>query len=89
VICAATRNLRIMADRELSEPPTPVQINSVPIIATGTALFFVAFVALLPFWNWLGEHHHRIWLWTCMCGWLLGFCGYALMRRHRKMGRTI
>jgi hypothetical protein len=83
------RNLRIMADGERIEPPAPVQVNSVPIIATGTALFFVAFVALLPFYGWLGEHGHRIWLWTSMCGWILGFVGYALMRRHRRMGRTI
>jgi hypothetical protein len=78
-----------MADRELVEPPTPVQVNSTPMIAVGTGLFFLGFVVLLPFYSWLGTHGHRIWLWTCLCGWLLGLAGYALMRRHRAMGRTI
>jgi uncharacterized membrane protein YfcA len=78
-----------MGDRELTEAPSPVQVNSVPMIAVGTALFFIGFVALLPFYSWLGEHHHRVWLWTCLAGWLLGLAGYALLRRHRRMGRTI
>ena len=70
-------------------PPQPVQINSAPIILAGTALWFVGFVLLLPFYSWLGEHHHRVWLWTCLAGWILGLVGYLLMRRHRSQGRTI
>jgi len=78
-----------MADGERSEPPSPVQFNSAPLIAIGTALFFVAFIVLLPFYDWLGDHHHRVWLWTCLAGWLEGLAGYVLMRRHRRMGRTV
>ncbi len=73
--------------RELVQPPA-VQINSRRIIVFGTALFAAAFVVLLPFYGWLGHHDHRIWLWTCLAGALLGVLGYAIMRRHRGQGRT-
>lgn len=78
-----------MADkRELVQPPA-VQINARRIVAAGTGVFFVAFVALLPFYGWLGRHDHRIWLWTCLAGAILGLIGYSIMRRHRDEGRTI
>jgi hypothetical protein len=69
--------------------PPAVQMNARRIVAVGTALFLVAFVVLLPFYGWLGRHEHRLWLWTCLAGFLLGLAGYALMVRHRGMGRTI
>jgi hypothetical protein len=73
---------------ELVTPP-PVQINARRIVAIGTLLWFVGFVALLPFYSWLGDHHHRIWLWTSLAGWILGLLGSAIMMRHRRSGRTI
>ena len=69
--------------------PPPVQINARRIVTIGTLLWFVAFVALLPFYGWLGDHGHRIWLWTCLAGWILGLIGSAIMMRHRRAGRTI
>jgi Protein of unknown function (DUF2530) len=78
-----------MADkRELVQPPA-VQIDARRIMAVGTALFLVGFLVLLPFYGWLGRHDHRIWLWTCLAGAILGVPGYAIMRRHRGQGRTI
>ncbi|MDT4960134.1 MAG: hypothetical protein QOG07_2494 [Pseudonocardiales bacterium] len=77
-----------MADkRELVQPPA-VQINARRIVAIGTALFFLGFLVLLPFYGWLGRHDHRLWLWTCLAGALLGVLGYSIMRRHRGEGRT-
>jgi uncharacterized protein DUF2530 len=73
--------------RELVQPPA-VQINSRRITLAGTALFFAAFVVLLPFYGWLGDHDHRVWLWTCLAGAIQGLLGYAIMRRHRGEGRT-
>jgi hypothetical protein len=73
---------------ELVTPPA-VQINARRIVVIGTAIWFVAFVALLPFYGWLGDHHHRVWLWTCLAGWVLGLIGLSIMVRHRKAGRTI
>jgi uncharacterized protein DUF2530 len=73
---------------DLVNPP-PVQINARRIVAAGTLMWFVAFVVLLPFWHRLGADHHRIWLWTCLAGWILGLLGWSVMRRHRRAGRTI
>jgi len=69
--------------------PPPAQINARRIVAVGTVLWFIGFVALLPFYGWLGDHGHRIWLWTCLAGWILGLIGSAIMMRHRRIGRTI
>ena len=72
---------------ELVTPPA-AQINARRIVMAGTALWFVAFVVLLPFYDWLGTHHHRLWLWTCLAGWVLGLLGLLIMVRHRRLGRT-
>lgn len=69
--------------------PPPAEVNSRRIVVFGTVLWFVAFVALLPFCGWLGDHHHRIWLWTSLAGWVLGLLGLALMSRHRRAGRKV
>lgn len=74
--------------RVLVQPPA-VQMNARRIVAVGTSLFFIAFVVLLPFYGWLGTHDHRLWLWTCLAGWVLGLVGEALMVKHRRDGRTI
>jgi hypothetical protein len=77
-----------MADkRQLVQPPA-VQLNARRAALVGTLAWFVAFVALLPFYGWLGSHDHRIWLWTSLAGWLLGLGGYLLASRHRRLGRT-
>lgn len=74
--------------RRLVQPP-PVRMNAGRIVAVGTALWFVAFVVLLFFYDDLGRHGHRIWLWTCLAGWVLGIIGWLIMIRHRRMGRTL
>jgi hypothetical protein len=74
--------------RALVRPPA-VQMNAPRIVLIGTALWFIAFVVLLPFYGWLGDHGHRVWLWTCLAGWILGLIGYSIMRRHRDEGRTL
>jgi hypothetical protein len=66
-----------------------MRVNSRRLILVGTALWFVAFVVLLPFYGWLGDHDHRIWLWTCLAGWVLGLLGLAIMSRHRRAGRRV
>lgn len=80
--------LRDVPERELVTPPA-VRINARRIVLLGTAAWFVAFVVLLPFYGWLGRHDHRIWLWTCLAGWVLGLIGWSLMVRHSRMGRTV
>jgi hypothetical protein len=74
--------------RQLVQPP-PVQMNSRRVVVIGTSLWFVAFVVLLPFYGSLGRHGHRIWLWTCLAGWVLGIIGWVIISRHRREGRTL
>ncbi|MGN6605706.1 MAG: DUF2530 domain-containing protein [Jatrophihabitans sp.] len=69
--------------------PPPAPIRSGPIALIGTIAFLVAFVALLPFTGWLGDHGHRIWLWTSLAGFVEGLFGSALAYRHRLAGRTL
>jgi MFS family permease len=68
--------------------PPAMQVPARPVIVAGTAAFFLAFVVLLPFWGWLGDHGHRVWLWTSLAGWLLGLVGMALFTKHRREGRA-
>ena len=73
---------------KLRTPPEPVQADSRKVVAIGTAIWFTGFVVLLPFYTWLGRHDHRIWLWTCLAGWILGVIGLLLVHKHRGEGRT-
>ncbi|MEP6598498.1 MAG: DUF2530 domain-containing protein [Actinomycetota bacterium] len=72
----------------LGSRPDAAQADSRKVVLAGTALWTLAALALLPFWNWLGRHDHRIWFWTCVAGTALGVLGLALMRKHRGEGRT-
>lgn len=56
-----------------------------PVMALGTAAFFVAFVVLLPFS--FGSGSHRDWLWTALAGWVLGLISFVLIAKHRREGR--
>lgn len=78
-----------MTERRQRIQPPPVQMNSRRVVVIGTSLWFVAFVVLLPFYGSLGRHGHRIWLWTCLAGWVLGIVGWAIISRHRREGRTL
>lgn len=78
-----------MTERAQLVQPPPVQMNSGRIVIAGTSLWFIAFVVLLPFYGWLGQHGHRIWLWTSLAGWLLGIVGWLIITRHRRLGRTL
>jgi hypothetical protein len=57
------------------------------VVLVGTGLFLVAFLALLPFWAWLGRHGHRVWLWTALVGVLLGLLALPLIGKHTGEGR--
>ena len=73
-----------------STPPQvePMEIDSARVALVGLAIFAVATIILLPFYGWLGEHGHRIWLWTCIAGIGVGLFGFAVSHRHKLRGRT-
>jgi 4-amino-4-deoxy-L-arabinose transferase-like glycosyltransferase len=62
-------------------------VNARPVLFVGTVLFLLTFLALLPFWSWLGEHGHRVWLWTALAGAGLGVLALPLVRKHTGEGR--
>ena len=56
----------------------------VPFAAVGIAIWAVLGIALIPAHDWLSDHGHTNWLWTCLAGVLLGFVGLAMMIRHDR-----
>ncbi len=62
-------------------------VNPRPVILVGTGAFLLALLVLLPFWSWLGEHGHRVWLWTALAGLGLGLLSLPLVRKHAGEGR--
>lgn len=77
-------------DEPGNEPKVEVlSVHPFPVVLTGTALFALAFLGMLPFWGWLGDHGHRDWLWTALTGTILGCMALPLMRKHRGEGRIV
>jgi hypothetical protein len=63
--------------------PEPLDPPMVPIAVAGLIAWAVVGLVLLIFFrDWLTEHHHQNWLWTCLAGFLWGFPGLATMMRH-------
>jgi hypothetical protein len=69
----------------LIAPVEPLDVDGVRTVAVGTALFFVAFLALLPFYGRLAESG-RLWLlWMCLAGVGLGLLGAEYCKRRRTI----
>jgi len=62
----------------------PLDVDGVRTLEVGTAIWLVAFVALLPFYGRLEESGRVWWLWSCMAGFGLGLFGIEICRRRRK-----
>jgi hypothetical protein len=74
-------------DPEISAAAAMLPVNARKVVLLGTGLFLAVFIVLLPFWSWLGEHHHRVWLWTALSGAVLGLLALPLVRKHTGEGR--
>ncbi|WP_224766167.1 DUF2530 domain-containing protein [Nocardioides campestrisoli] len=62
----------------------PLDVDGVRTVEVGTVLWFVGFVALLPFYSPLAEAGRLWWLWTCTAGLGLGLLGLEYCRRRRN-----
>ena len=62
----------------------PLDVDGVRTVEVGTAAFFLAFLALLPFYGRLEDSGRVWWLWTCMAGVGLGLIGLEYCRRKRR-----
>jgi hypothetical protein len=67
----------------------PLDVDGVRTLEVGTAIWLVAFVALLPFYGKLEETGRVWWLWSCMAGFGLGLFGIEICRRRRKRRRDL
>lgn len=68
----------------LIAPVEPLDVDGVRTVQVGTALFALAFLALLPFYGRL-EESNRVWLmWMCLSGVGLGLLGAEYCRRRRN-----
>ena len=65
-------------------PVEPLDVDGVRTVGVGTAVFFLAFLALLPFYSRLREAGHTWWLWMCLTGAGLGLLGLEYCRRRRR-----
>ena len=67
----------------------PLDVDGTWTVAVGSGLFLLAFVALLPFYGSLEDAGRAWWVWTCLCGFVLGVVGWAYcrVRRDRRQAR--
>ncbi|WP_232676292.1 DUF2530 domain-containing protein [Nocardioides sp. R-C-SC26] len=62
----------------------PLDVDGVRTVEVGTAGFFLAFLALLPFYSRLEREGTTWWLWMCLAGVGLGLFGLEYCRRRRR-----
>ena len=60
----------------------PLDVTGVRTVMVGTALFVIAFVAMLPFTDELRDEDRLWWLWTSGAGIGLGLFGIRYCRRR-------
>jgi hypothetical protein len=77
------RSSRIGGANQTRGNPEPVDVDGVAAITTGTVLWALAFLALLPFRSRLADHGADWWLWTCVAGVGMGLWGINYCRRRR------
>ena len=66
----------------------PLDVDGVRSVQVGTALFFLGFLALLPFYGTLQDDGRGWWLWTCLTGAGLGLLGLEYCTRRARARRT-
>ncbi|NGO14413.1 DUF2530 domain-containing protein [Streptomyces sp. HC44] len=64
------------------EAPEPLEGPVVATVTGGAILWFVLFLAQLPFYGWFDDHGHLWWLWTCLAGAGLGLIGIWYVRKR-------
>ncbi|MEU0674923.1 DUF2530 domain-containing protein [Streptomyces sp. NPDC006172] len=64
------------------EAPEPLEGPVVGTVIGGTVIWFVLFLAQLPFYGWYEDHGRLWWLWTCLAGAGLGLIGIWYVRKR-------
>ncbi len=68
--------------------PEPLDPPMVPFAVAGLVTFALAGLVGLMFRDWLAEHGHTGWLWTCLAGFVIGIVGLVTMIRHDRYRRA-
>ncbi|CAL9452704.1 hypothetical protein SUDANB37_02488 [Streptomyces sp. enrichment culture] len=64
------------------EAPEPLEGPVVATITGGTILWFVLFLAQVPFYGWFADRDLDWWVWTCLAGAGLGLIGIWYVRKR-------
>ncbi len=64
------------------EAPAPLEGPVVGTITGGTIIWFVLFLAQLPFYGWFADRDLTSWVWTCLAGGGLGLLGIWYVRKR-------
>ncbi len=67
----------------------PLDVDGVRTVQVGTAIFFLGFVALVPFYGALADAGRAWWLWACLAGVGLGLVGLEYCRRRRAYRQRV
>ena len=73
----------------LIAPVEPLDVDGVRTVQVGTALFFLAFLALLPFYGRLSDDGRTWLLWMCLAGVGLGLLGIEYCKRRRNYSASL
>jgi Protein of unknown function (DUF2530) len=65
------------------QAPPPLQVDTVRVVLTGSAVWAVALVVLLL----LGDRVDRMWTWTCVAALALAALGLWVMRLQGQLSR--
>lgn len=69
----------------LIAPVEPLDVDGVRTVQVGTAVFLLAFIALLPFYGRLQEEDQTWLLWMCLTGVGLGVLGIEYCKHRRQL----
>ncbi|MHC0429950.1 DUF2530 domain-containing protein [Streptomyces sp. O3] len=64
------------------EAPEPLEGPVVATVVGGTVIWFVLFLAQLPFYGWFADHDRLWWVWTPLAGAGLGLIGIWYVRKR-------
>lgn len=87
--CQSGTSVAKMTQESLGESHelTPVSVDAVPVVVTGTVLWAAALLVLLPFTPRLLRDDHGWWLGMCVTGLVLGLLGIAYTKRQQSRTR--